>query len=241
MSRIDHDMKTKQERMAYQNRPRYKWFKKVNILESLKSRDLWIAIYLFLAFQGSILFLSLSSARDNNRLFLAISLILAVGVSVHGIIIARKRQRVKFRYEPIVWWKLLLSVIFIYLGVFSISVLFVHLDWEIVQQPNQDALNKLMQTYFLPMMFITTVVAPITEELTFREFLPHAFGPSYISFIISSIVFTLLHSPSGLIGLFMYGFLSIAFLYLRLTTNNISTVIYAHMGYNFLTVVLSLL
>lgn len=234
-------MKTKQERLAYQNRARYQFLKKINILESLKSRDLWIAVYLFLAFQGSILFLTLSSARDNNKLFLAISLVLAIGVSVHGLIIARRRQRVKFRYEPVVWWKLLLSVIFIYLGVFSISVLFTYLDWNIVQQPNQDALNKLMETYFIPMMFITTVVAPITEELTFREFLPHAFGPSYISFIIISLIFTLLHSPSGLIGLFMYGFLSIAFLHLRLTTNNISTVIYAHMGYNFLTVILSMI
>lgn len=234
-------MKTKQERLAYQNRPRYQWFRKINLLESLKSRDFWIAVYLFMAFQGSILFLTLSSAKDNNKLYLAISMILAFGVSIHGIIMARRRQRVKFRYENVVWWKVGLSTIFIYLGVFSISVLFVHFDLEIVQQPNQDALNKLIQTYFLPMTFITTVVAPITEELTFREFLPHAFGPSYISFIISSIIFALLHSPSGLIGIIMYGFLSIAFLYLRLTTNNIMLTIFAHMGYNLLTVLLALL
>ena len=241
MAKVDYGMKTKQERIAYQNRPRYQWFRKINLLESLKSRDFWIAIYLFMAFQGSILFLTLSSAKDNNKLYLAISMILAFGVSIHGIIMARRRQRVKFRYDNIVWWKVGLSTIFIYLGVFSISVLFVHFDLEIVQQPNQDALNKLIQTYFLPMTFITTVVAPITEELTFREFLPHAFGPSYISFIISSIIFALLHSPSGLIGIIMYGFLSIAFLYLRLTTNNIMLTIFAHMGYNLLTVLLALL
>lgn len=241
MAKVDYGMKTKQERLAYQNRPRYQWFRKINLLESLKSRDFWIAVYLFMAFQGSILFLTLSSAKDNNKLYLAISMILAFGVSIHGIIMARRRQRVKFRYENVVWWKVGLSTIFIYLGVFSISVLFVHFDLEIVQQPNQDALNKLMQTYFLPMTFITTVVAPITEELTFREFLPHAFGPSYISFIISSIIFALLHSPSGLIGIIMYGFLSIAFLYLRLTTNNIMLTIFAHMGYNLLTVLLALL
>lgn len=241
MAKVDYGMKTKQERIAYQNRPRYQWFRKINLLESLKSRDFWISVYLFLAFQGSILFLTLSSAKDNNKLYLAISMILAIGVSIHGIIMARRRQRVKFRYENVVWWKVGLSTIFIYLGVFSISVLFVHFDLEIVQQPNQDALNKLIQTYFLPMTFITTVVAPITEELTFREFLPHAFGPSYISFIISSIIFALLHSPSGLIGIIMYGFLSIAFLYLRLTTNNIMLTIFAHMGYNLLTVLLALL
>lgn len=241
MAKVDYGMKTKQERIAYQNRPRYQWFRKINLLESLKSRDFWIAVYLFMAFQGSILFLTLSSAKDNNKLYLAISMILAFGVSIHGIIMARRRQRVKFRYENVVWWKVGLSTIFIYLGVFSISVLFVHFDLEIVQQPNQDALNKLIQTYFLPMTFITTVVAPITEELTFREFLPHAFGPSYISFIISSIIFALLHSPSGLIGIIMYGFLSIAFLYLRLTTNNIMLTIFAHMGYNLLTVLLALL
>ena len=241
MTKVDYGMKTKQERLAYQNRPRYQWFRKINLLESLKSRDFWISVYLFMAFQGSILFLTLSSAKDNNKLYLAISMILAIGVSIHGIIMARRRQRVKFRYDNVVWWKVGLSTIFIYLGVFSISVLFVHFDLEIVQQPNQDALNKLIQTYFLPMTFITTVVAPIAEELTFREFLPHAFGPSYISFIISSIIFALLHSPSGLIGIIMYGFLSIAFLYLRLTTNNIMLTIFAHMGYNLLTVLLELL
>lgn len=241
MTKVDYGMKTKQERMAYQNRPRYEMFRKVNLLESLKSRDFWLAMYLFVGFQGSILFLTLSSSKDDNKLYLAISMILALVVTIHGLYMARQRQRVKFRYEPIVWWKLFLSVIFIYLGVFSISVMFVHFDWNIIPQPNQDSLNKLMQTYFLPMTFITTVVAPIAEELTFREFLPHAFGPSYASFIISSIIFAILHSPTGLIGIVMYGFLSIAFLYLRMTTNNISTVIYAHMGYNLLTVLLALI
>lgn len=239
-SKANH-MKTKQERVAYQNRPRYKWLKKINIIETLKSRDLRMAIYLFVAFQASIFFLTLSSAQDNNKIYFAIAMIIAVGIAIHGLFIAKRRQRVKFRYDTVVWWRVLFSVLFIYLGVFSISVLFTHFEWTIVQQPNQDALNKLLTTYFLPMTFITAIVAPITEELTFREFLPHAFGPSYISFIISSLIFALLHSPSGLIGLAMYGFLSAAFLYLRLTTNNIMIAIYVHMGYNVLTVLLGLL
>lgn len=234
-------MMTKQERNARKNRPPYPKTRKVNIIDAIKSRDFWLGLYVFSAFQLSIILLTLSALKDNNTPLLIASMVVAFGISIHGLIMAKRRQRVKFRYKPVHPIHLPVTVISTYLGVFIISMIFVMIKAEIPVQPNQESLNKLLTTYILPMGFITSVVAPIAEELTFREFFPHAFGPSYLSFIISSILFTILHSPSGIVGFTIYGFLSTAFLYVRLKDNNILTSIYTHMGYNLLTVIISLI
>lgn len=237
-------MKTKQQRDAKRNKPPFSWKsrRETTIKEKLTSRDFWFGVYVFIMFQASIVFLTLSTLLENHKtLFFIISMVIAIGVSVHGMIEAKRRQRVTFRYTMSSPLRVIAYVGFIYAGVFAISTLFVAMKWEIPVQENQESLNQLLSQYFLPMTFITGVVAPITEELAFRELFPHAFGPSYISFIVSSIIFTLLHSPSGMVGFAIYGFLSIAFLYIRLKDNNILTAIYVHMGYNLLTVVLSLL
>lgn len=237
-------MKTKQDRDAKLNRPPFKWTSKrqTTIKEKLTSRDFWLGIYMFALFQLSIVFLTISAMSETKgTLFFIVSMVLAFIAIIHGMIEAKRRQRVTFRYTPATPLRVIAYVGFIYAGVFAISTIFVIMKWEIPVQENQEALNQLLSRYFIPMTLITGIVAPITEELTFRELIPHAFGPSYISFIIPSIIFTLLHSPSGMIGFAIYGYLSIAFLYIRLKDNNILTAIYAHMGYNLLTVILSLL
>ncbi|WP_414632250.1 type II CAAX prenyl endopeptidase Rce1 family protein [Clostridium sp. UBA1652] len=73
------------------------------------------------------------------------------------------------------------------------------------------------------MIFTIIIVSPITEEIVFCELLPYATGPSYLSFIISSIIFILLHAPVGLMGWTSYGILTAVFLYARLKDNNIYT------------------
>lgn len=236
-----HNMMTKQDRDARKNRPPYPKTKKVDLKRALTSRDFWLGVYFFVMFQLSVLLLTISALQENGRVMLIASMVVAIGLSIHGLHVAKKRQRVKFNYKPVKIPRLIFSVLLIYAGVYAISLLFIILGIDTPVQENQQALNQLMNQYFLPMAFITSIVAPITEELTFREFLPHAFGPSYVSFFINSIIFTLLHSPSGLVGLAVYGFLSLAFLYLRLKNNNLMNAIYAHMGYNVLTVILSLI
>lgn len=237
-------MMNKQERDKRKNKPHFSWRsrRQRSIKDIATSRDLWLGIFMFVIFQLSIMFLTLSSVSETQSTpFLILSMVLAIGISVFGMFEAKKRQRVAYRQTPARPLRVLIYIGLIYLGVFAISTLFVVMKWEIPVQENQEALTQLMSRYFLPMSFITGVVAPITEELTFREYFPYAFGPSYLSFGLSSLLFTILHTPSGLIGFAMYGFLSIAFLTIRLKDNNILTSIYVHMGYNLLTVVLSLL
>lgn len=237
-------MKTKQDRGAKLNKPPFRWRspRKKPLKEIFTSRDFWFGVYVFAMFQISIILLTISALSESNKgLFLIVSMVMAIGVSIHGLIEAKRRQRVTFRYTPASPLRVIAYVGFIYAGVFAISTLFVVMKWEIPVQENQESLNQLLQQYIIPMTLITGVVAPITEELAFRELFPYAFGPSYISFIIFSIIFALLHSPSGLIGYAIYGFLAIAFMFIRLKDNNILTAIYVHMGYNLLTVVLSML
>lgn len=236
-----HSIVTKQERDRRKRKPPYPTTRRVNLIRTLKSRDLWLGVYFFIMFQLSIILLSVSVAKDNSQTFLIASMIVAVGITIHGLYVAYQRQSVKLPTKVLNPMRVLLNILVIYGIVFLIGFFFVIIGWETPAQPNQDALNKLLEQYFIPMSFITSVVAPIAEELTFREYLPHAFGPSKVSFIASSVVFTILHAPTGLIGYVVYGFLSAAFLYIRIKNNNLLSSIYAHMGYNMLTVVMSLI
>ncbi|MER2008872.1 MAG: CPBP family glutamic-type intramembrane protease [Psychrobacillus sp.] len=47
------------------------------------------------------------------------------------------------------------------------------------------------------MMFTMIIVSPVIEEIVFRELLPYATGPSYLCFVISSIIFIALHATFG--------------------------------------------
>ncbi len=239
--RLLHRMLTKQERDERRNRPPYPPTKRVNIFRSLFSRDTGLGIYFFVMFQLAILLLMFGVDSPYQGRWVLAAMTIAVITSIHGMYEARKRQRVKFRVKHLTPFRYLTLLALTYLGVFSLGIIFNFLNITVPVQPNQEALVKILEQYLLPMSFITVVVAPIVEELVFREFLPHAFGPSYLSFIIFSIVFALLHSPSGVVGFSIYMFLSTIFLYFRLKDNNLMTSIYLHMGYNLISLIMSLL
>lgn len=236
-----HNMMTKQDRIARRNKPPYPRTKRVNIFDSLKSRDFRLSLYYFGMFQLAIILLTYSALNDNNQLSFFLSMIVAVGISIQGYMESRVRQGVKFNMKSPNIFKILLYIVLLFSSIYAVGIFANIYNWNIPVQENQEALNQLLKTHFYPMAFITTIVAPIVEELVFRELLPHAFGPSYVSFIISTILFGILHSPAGLVGYLSYGILSTLFIYIRLKNNNLLTAIYVHIGYNFSTILMSLL
>lgn len=96
-----------------------------------------------------------------------------------------------------------------------------------IAQPNQDIVEMVMEQAIYLILPMTVFIAPIVEELIFREWLPKLFrnigrkfkmndrNATLGGFIIGSLCFTLLHMPAGLQGWVVYGGLSAVLGYVR--------------------------
>lgn len=86
-----------------------------------------------------------------------------------------------------------------------------------IAQPNQGVIEMIMGQAIYLILPMTVFIAPIVEELIFREWLPKLFrnigrkfkmNDYYATlggFIIGSFLFTLMHMPVGLQGWIVYG------------------------------------
>lgn len=120
------------------------------------------------------------------------------------------------------------------IGLFAVLALSIALPFffEPVVQPNQEALTNSFADSAVPMAIYIVLIAPITEELIFREFLPSVFYYKKSIYIVTAILFTLLHLPNGLEGLLIYGSLSALFTYLRYAGGNIRYNLIMHIAWN---------
>lgn len=112
-----------------------------------------------------------------------------------------------------------------------------------IAQPNQDLINAIMEDAVYLILPMTVLLAPIIEELIFREWLPKFFRnvgrklgmvERYAvigGFILGSLFFTLLHMPTGLQGWIVYGGLSGVLLLVRYKYS-IQAAIMMHFYYN---------
>ncbi len=104
-------------------------------------------------------------------------------------------------------------------------------------QPNQVSLENMFGRFPLVMFIMIVILAPVTEELVFRELLPNTLGPSFISFISSSLLFVAIHSPSGIMGWTSYGIMTAGFLYARLGQRTIYASIAVHVVWNITSII----
>lgn len=96
-----------------------------------------------------------------------------------------------------------------------------------IAQPNQDIIEMVMGQFIYLILPMTVFIAPIVEELIFREWLPKLFrnigrkfkmkdrNATLGGFIVGSFLFTLMHAPAGLQGWVVYGGLSAVLAYTR--------------------------
>lgn len=232
---------TKQERMKKRKRPPYPKTRHISFVDVIKSRDLWSAIYFFIVFQIAMVLVAFGAEQPDPTKWIYSAVAISIYVSIHGLYAVKVQQKSKFRSEPVKIGQVIAVIAALYAVIYMISVASILLKIQVPEQANQVSLNALLATQFIPMTFIVSIVAPIIEELVFREYLPNALGPSYVSFFISSFLFVLLHGPTGIIGWLLYGAMSAAFTYLRLKGNNVFASVYGHILYNLSTVVLGML
>lgn len=214
----------------------------VLLWDFLKSKDLHKAIGLFLGSQISIFLLLFGVdypgyAPVIGIMSIAIGL-LCVILSIREINrrqskdVSRKPVRFKLVFKTVILALLATTIIPMFLTKFGVS------SGGPAIQPNQEMVDSTLALFPLPMIFTTIIVAPFIEEIIFRELLPYATGPSYLSFILTSLLFIIVHSPNGVIGWISYGIASIGFLSVRLINNNVYSSIAVHFIWNVMSLIL---
>lgn len=89
-------------------------------------------------------------------------------------------------------------------------------------------------------IFNSVLVYPVVEEYLFRYLPLRLFKNNHLAIIISSIIFTLLHSTFGLMYLVVF-MSSLALFYIYKKTNNIKYCIISHSIYNLLIILFGLI
>lgn len=216
----------------------YSMVRMILVKDFFRSRDLYKAILFFFSAQIIIATIAAGArfptyAGAMNILAMIMG-ILVITASVRTI---NKRQRTdptRRRFRPT---RVILTVLVMTIALIAVTNLFRALGVHMIEQPNQASLDSLVGLFPVVMFFTVVIVSPIVEEVVFRELLPFATGPSYLSFAVSSLIFVALHAPFGIMGWTSYGILSVGFLYARLKDNNLYSSIAVHILWNMITIV----
>lgn len=230
-------LKSKKERTEEPNS--YPMTRLILIKDFFRTPDLYKAVGFF--FSAQIVIATLSAGASYSRFAGAMNL-LAILIGIVTIVFAvrtiNKRQRIDPTRRTFRFSRVLLILTAMLVALFLTTYLYNLIGIQMPAQPNQTDLDNLLTLFPVAMVFTMIVVAPITEEVVFRELLPFATGPSYLSFAISSLIFIALHAPFGIMGWTSYGILAVGFLYARLKDNNVYTAIAVHMLWNAITILI---
>ena len=210
-----------------------------SILRTLTSGKLWLAVYFFVIFQASLYLIKQAALADFSLFWSIGALALGLFAVFHSLVVILQ-QLDQGPYDLTRKWLVFLSVMVLYVYVFAISFVVLFLGFEPTIQPNQESVDIIMNNQRLLMLFMTIIVAPVVEELVFRELLPAAMGFAPIGFILSSVLFVVLHAPAGITGWLVYSGISAVLLFLRLQGGNVLQAVSGHILYNLLSVLLGL-
>lgn len=128
-----------------------------------------------------------------------------------------------------------------YIYIFLIAILFVGIQgigiYITGQYSNDDFLSSTkVFGIFLPYVVL---FGPVSEELMFRFYLPSIFKHKLIGITFSSVIFSIIHSPSNIIMFFYYVLFSLALFFVLEKTKSIRSNILLHSVYNMLIVITS--
>lgn len=205
----------------------------------IKSRELYMAIAFFFSVQLVIATIAAGEIYPNYAGAMnLLAILMGIVTVVLAVRVINKRQRVDDRRRRFRLPRVLMIVSAMLVALFAFTALYNFIGIEPVKQVNQASLDNLLVLFPVAMIFTIIVVSPVTEEIVFRELFPYATGPSYLSFIFSSVMFIALHSPAGIMGITSYAILATGFLYARLKDNNVYTAIAVHIIWNAITIII---
>jgi len=189
--------------------------KKKGIWQEILDRGIWVLIFLIglVLSQLPLILSALLSARQfpllQSGLLVAL---LSVAILAVFIFSARKTEIATFNLS-FFKAKDLARLVLSYLVIFATNLLgslLLRLTNEVTTS-NQSILNGLVQnSSLISTFFLLVLIAPICEEILCRGIIPKKIfrGKEKLGFVVGAIVFALLHMPTNLPSVIIYGGMS---------------------------------
>ena len=209
------------------------------IWQEVLNRGKWVLI-LLVAFVLSQFPIGLSLFLANKQFPILQSGLLVGALSIVVLIVfiigARKTQLATFNLS-FFKAKDLARLVLSYLVIFATNLLgslLLRLTNEVTTS-NQSILNGLVQnSSLISTFFLLVLIAPICEEILCRGIIPKKIfrGKEKLGFIVGAIVFALLHMPTNLPSVIIYGGMSTVLTWTAYKTERLEMSILLHMILN---------
>ena len=213
--------------------------KKKGIWQEILDRGIWVLIFLIglVLSQLPLILSALLSTRQipllQSGLLVAL---LSIAVLTIFVISARKAQLATFNisfFKAKDLARLVLSYLVIFTNNLFGSTLLRLMNESTTS--NQSTINNLVQnSSLISSFFLLVLIAPVCEEILCRGIIPKKIfrGKEKIGFIVGAVVFTLLHTPTNLPSLLIYGGMSTVLTWTAYRTERLEMSILLHMIVN---------
>ena len=213
--------------------------KKKGIWQEILDRGVWVLIFLIglVLSQLPLILSALLSARQfpllQSGLLVAL---LSVAILTVFIFSARKTEIASFNLS-FFKAKDLARLVLSYLVIFT-SNLFGSALLRLMNESttsNQTTINNLVQnSSLISSFFLLVLIAPICEEILCRGIIPKKIfrGKEKLGYLVGAVVFALLHTPTNLPSLLIYGGMSTVLTWTAYRTERLEMSILLHMIVN---------
>ena len=213
--------------------------KKKSIWQEILDRGIWVLIFLIglVLSQLPLILSALLSARQfpllQSGLLVAL---LSVAILTIFIFSARKTEIATFNLS-FFKAKDLARLVLSYLVIFT-SNLFGSALLRLMNESttsNQTTINNLVQnSSLISSFFLLVLIAPICEEILCRGIIPKKIfrGKEKLGYLVGAVVFALLHTPTNLPSLLIYGGMSTVLTWTAYRTERLEMSILLHMIVN---------
>ena len=213
--------------------------KKKSIWQEILDRGIWVLIFLIglVLSQLPLILSALLSARQfpllQSGLLVAL---LSVAILTVFIFSARKTEIAAFNLS-FFKAKDLARLVLSYLVIFT-SNLFGSALLRLMNESttsNQTTINNLVQnSSLISSFFLLVLIAPICEEILCRGIIPKKIfrGKEKLGYLVGAVVFALLHTPTNLPSLLIYGGMSTVLTWTAYKTERLEMSILLHMIVN---------
>ena len=213
--------------------------KKKSIWQEILDRGIWVLIFLIglVLSQLPLILSALLSARQfpllQSGLLVAL---LSVAILTVFIFSARKTEIASFNFS-FFKAKDLARLVLSYLVIFT-SNLFGSALLRLMNESttsNQSTINNLVQnSSLISSFFLLVLIAPICEEILCRGIIPKKIfrGKEKLGYLVGAVVFALLHTPTNLPSLLIYGGMSTVLTWTAYRTERLEMSILLHMIVN---------
>ena len=213
--------------------------KKKSIWQEILDRGIWVLIFLIglVLSQLPLILSALLSAKQfpllQSGLLVAL---LSVAILTVFIFSARKTEIASFNLS-FFKAKDLARLVLSYLVIFT-SNLFGSALLRLMNESttsNQTTINNLVQnSSLISSFFLLVLIAPICEEILCRGIIPKKIfrGKEKLGYLVGAVVFALLHTPTNLPSLLIYGGMSTVLTWTAYRTERLEMSILLHMIVN---------